>query len=117
MRWVFLLALLAFPAYAQEPPNRFPSVARELATLYPDAMRTYRTAVEKFQDYPTVPWIYSLEGPSDKPILLKIAGKWYFIGRVCNPTRCADNFLVYLIQADGGVAFAEMTIPKPSEIG
>jgi hypothetical protein len=113
--WVFLLILALSPAHAQQ--IRSP---KDIAVHYPAGMKALQELIWTTPQLRSVRWLYHLEGIADKPILVKANGKWYFLGKVCDPAACAGNEMAYLIPKDEGEAYALVNLSwklKPTRVG
>lgn len=96
-----IVALLPSLAGAEEPRKPRVKTPKDIVAYYPEAMRAFQIAAQKIPLFTAMPWLYNLEGPADEVVTVLLEGKFYFLGKICNPAACDKNYMVYMIQRDG----------------
>lgn len=96
-----VLILLFFPSFASAQPatTELKQHAFALNKVSPAALRALQRMLPA--SLKSVRWIYRLDGVAGPMVSVRLGGKDYLGGFVCQPHDCGDNEFAYVVARDG----------------
>ena len=98
------LILLGIGAPGGAVASGLPDYPWDLRRKMPKAYRSYLKILP--MDLKRTAWAGHLDGTGSPVEAVILAGKRYYSGSICKPHDCADNVVLFLVEADGSRAVA-----------